>query len=201
MKKIILCTAFLLCGSNIIFGQVVYKSLPTTRTDADAEKKMPELIGLVDQPAPIFTSTNLAGTEYNLESLRGKVVVINLWGTFCAPCIAEMPVLNALVEKYKGKDVVFLAPTPDDKSLLDGFLEKYPFKYQVFPKSMPIIKQYAPKKKVSLPTDKPGGFIMLLPTHLVVDRQGKVVRHLWGYKTDSLIDDLTRSIDESLSKK
>src|SRR5438876_3495012 len=201
MKKIILFTVLALCGCNVIFGQVVCKSSPTTRTDADAEKKMPEFIGLVDQLAPSFTSVDVDGIEYKLESLRGKVVVINLWGTFCAPCIAEMPNLNALVEKYKGKDVVFLAPTPDDKSLLDGFLKKNPFNYQVFPNSMPIIKQYAPRKKVSSPTDKPGGFIMLLPAHLVVDREVRDVKHLFGYKSDSLIDDLTLSIDESLSSK
>ncbi len=90
--------------------------------------------------------------------------------------------------------------TPDDRSLLDSFLKKNPFKYQVLPNSMPIVKQYAPRKQVSSPTDKPGGFIMLLPAHLVIDRQGKVVKHMFGYNPGELVGNLTQSIDDLLSK-
>ncbi len=120
----------------MIFGQTTEKSSPVIINTPSSENKVqppPELIGLTGQKAPDFTSANMNGAEYNLEDLRGKIVVINLWATYCPPCIEEMPKLNALVEKYQNKDVVFLAPTPDNKNLLEGFLQKTLLNTKSFP--------------------------------------------------------------------
>jgi peroxiredoxin len=111
-----------------------------------------------------------------------------------------MPKLNALVDKFKGKDVVFLAAAADGKSVLEGFLTKNLFKYQVLPDAFGIIEQYAPKKKNPAPTNDGGDFLMLLPAHLVVDQTGTVVEHFWGYKTTTA-DDLSKTIEQLLAKK
>ncbi|MGI8467591.1 MAG: TlpA family protein disulfide reductase [Pyrinomonadaceae bacterium] len=170
---------------------------PATET-----KKKPlnidDLVGLKGQNAPPFTLLSMDGTEYNLEKLRGKIVVINLWETFCPPSITEMPELNALVEKYKDKEIVFLAPAPDEKAVLEGFLQKHPFSYQVLPNGFNIIKQYAPHKK-SDDLQKKSGFIMLLPTHLVIDQTGVVTYHEWGFRKDT-VNKLSGEIEKLLSK-
>lgn len=203
MQKSFLTVLFLLLAANIVFGQETDKSVPIIINKPSPESKTPtsitDLIGLEGQIAPSFTAPSMDGTEYKLDALRGKIVVINLWGTFCAPCITEMPKLNALTEKYKNGDVVFLAPAVDDKTLLEGFLLKNPFKYQVLPNSFGIIKQYAPKKKTASPNDKPGGFVMLLPTHLVIDRDGTVVKHFWGFN-ETTADDLSKTIEQLLAR-
>ena len=61
---------------------------------------------LLGKPALPFSVTDINGNNYSLESLKGKVVVINFWFVECKLYIMEMPELNKIVEKYKNKDVV-----------------------------------------------------------------------------------------------
>lgn len=56
---------------------------------------------------PNFTLNDLDGKPVSLESFRGKVVLVNIWATWCAPCVKEFPSLKNLVEKFKGEIVVF----------------------------------------------------------------------------------------------
>lgn len=87
-------------------------------------------MGATAQP---FTATDLEGTTFTLDELKGKVVVINFWFVACKPCVEEIPELNELVEKYEEKDVVFLGFALDNEKRLNSFLEKTPFKYHIFP--------------------------------------------------------------------
>ena len=57
---------------------------------------------------------NQEGELVNMEDLRGKVIFINLWATWCPPCIAEMPSIDELSKKMKGEDVVFLMVSLDE---------------------------------------------------------------------------------------
>lgn len=187
----------------IFFATAAYSQTapPTIMLPTDSQKisppsptKLDELVGLRGKTAPQFILPSMDGTEYNLENLRGKIVVVNLWGTFCAPCITEMPELNSLVEKFKNKNVVFLAPAPDGKADLEIFLKNRKFDYQILPNAFGIIEQYAPRKKSDDP-QKIGGFMMLLPTHLVIDQNGLVTYHDWGFgkeTTKKLSDEIER---------
>ncbi len=62
------------------------------------------------KPTPALDLIAVDGTHWNLASLRGKVVVLNFWATWCEPCLAEMPQLNALARKH----------TPDDQLIVLG---------------------------------------------------------------------------------
>ena len=64
--------------------------------------------------APDFTATSLTGTEIRLTSYRGKAVVLNFWGSWCAPCRAEAPTLAVLAEQYRPKGVSFLGDDVGD---------------------------------------------------------------------------------------
>lgn len=202
MKKLILPILLNLFAYGMVFGQTSPAPKIVNQPAAESKKTPPlnlsDLVGLNGQIAPAFTIPSINGTEYNLEKLRGKIVVINLWGTFCPPCIEEMPKLNSLVETYKGKEVVFLAPTPDDKAILETFLQKYSFSYQVLPNGFNIVEKYAPHKKSDDPQKK-GGFMMLLPTHLVIDQTGVVTYHEWGFRKDT-VDKLSNEIEKLLVK-
>jgi thiol-disulfide isomerase/thioredoxin len=68
-------------------------------------------------PAPEFSLSDLEGNEVRLSALRGRVVVIDFWATWCAPCVFQIPVLNALHEQHAGDGgVVVLGVSVD----LDG---------------------------------------------------------------------------------
>ncbi|MDQ2795024.1 MAG: TlpA family protein disulfide reductase [Bacteroidota bacterium] len=66
-------------------------------------------------PAPAFTLLNNEGRQVSLNDLRGKVVYLDFWGTWCAPCMQEMPVSHALKQKFEGRDVAFVYISVGDK--------------------------------------------------------------------------------------
>ncbi|MCC7157116.1 MAG: TIGR03435 family protein [Bryobacterales bacterium] len=62
------------------------------------------------------------------SSLLDKVVVLDFWATWCAPCVASVPHMNGLAEQFRGKPVVFVTITDDDPETLDRFLKERPLK-------------------------------------------------------------------------
>lgn len=63
------------------------------------------------------------GQPFDLSQAQGKVIFLNNWATWCPPCIAEMPVLQELYDKYKNnRDVVFVFATTDPKNTVDKFM-------------------------------------------------------------------------------
>ncbi len=75
----------------------------TEKIKEDLEKK------IMNEPAPAFTLTDVNGKPVSLESFRGKTVIVDFWATWCGPCIASFPAMQAAVNKYKNDpDVEFL---------------------------------------------------------------------------------------------
>ncbi len=72
----------------------------------------------VDRPAPALIVPELDGHEFDLAKLRGKVVLVNFWATWCSPCRIEMPTLNDFYRRYhsRGLDILGLSidEAPDD---------------------------------------------------------------------------------------
>jgi uncharacterized protein (TIGR03435 family) len=79
------------------------------------------------ETAPLLKLTGMLQAsgklEQNLKSLQGKVVVLEFWATWCAPCIEAMPHLNDLSEKYKNKGVQFISITRESVAQVNGFLK------------------------------------------------------------------------------
>ncbi|MGI4885307.1 MAG: TlpA family protein disulfide reductase [Janthinobacterium lividum] len=67
------------------------------------------------QPAPAFTLVNSEGKQVSLSDFRGKVVYLDFWGTWCKPCMNEMPVSAQLRKRFAGRDVVFVYVSVGDK--------------------------------------------------------------------------------------
>ncbi|MEO9071244.1 MAG: TlpA disulfide reductase family protein [Ginsengibacter sp.] len=83
----------------------------------------------IGQALPDFSFVDVDGDEIDLGDLKGKPLVINFWFASCVPCIAEMPVLNELKEKYANTNVVFLSMTFEKKSTVIDFLKQHPFNF------------------------------------------------------------------------
>jgi peroxiredoxin len=77
----------------------------------------------IGEPAPALRLPLLGGGEVDLTSLRGKVVVVNFWASWCAPCVAEMPSLERLHKATSADGVVVLSVSQDeDDKVLERFV-------------------------------------------------------------------------------
>jgi peroxiredoxin len=124
-----------------------------------------------------FTAAAMDGSTVDTASLRGKVIVLNLWFINCPNCIQEIKLLNQLAAEYAGnKEVVFLAPAASSKAELVKFLAKNPFDYTVIPDAASIILG-----RFGTP-GKNGEVDMPFPMHVVLDRTGKMIVQVQGTK-------------------
>ncbi len=76
-----------------------------------------------------FTLRDLSGKQWGLKSLRGKIVLINFWATWCPPCQREIPDLNAIYERFQNQGLVILAISDEEPSTQRHFLEKNTVSY------------------------------------------------------------------------
>ena len=74
--------------------------------------------------AKVLQATN--ATEATWDNLRGKVVVLDFWATWCGPCVAAIPHWNDLAKQFHDKPVVFLAISNEDEPLVTAFLKRKP---------------------------------------------------------------------------
>jgi peroxiredoxin len=123
--------------------------------------------GLVGNPAPDFAVTPIQGGRgvLSMRDLRGKVVVLDFWGTYCAPCKASFPKLQGLNAKYSanGLHVVGISEDEaDDESKIAPFAATYGAKFAIaWDKDKTIARVYKPET---------------MPSTFVIDRRG-VVRY------------------------
>ncbi len=134
-----------------------------------------------------FSQTNMKGENVELAKMKGKVVVLTFWSTRCMICVSEMPKLNRLVDKYDGKDVEFLGLTMNNQSMVENFLKRKKFKFNILPNSFGVVLKYADR-------DGKGRLNMGFPAHFVVDQAGKVVLKTSGFKTSDEVDSKIESL-------
>lgn len=129
---------------------------------------------------PNIKATDLSGASFDLESLQGKVVILNFWASWCAPCVEEVPSLVRLVKEFKG-DVQLIAVS-GDSSLED---------INVFLKSFPELKDI----NIRIVWDQDRSLmkqfnIARLPESLVLDKHHKLAKKMVGaidwYNKDSI---------------
>ena len=98
---------------------------------APAENAGPPRVG---EPAREYAAANLAGEEVSLEQLRGKVVLLNLWATWCTPCRMETPYLQAMYEEHvdRGFEIVGISmDTGDAADDVRMFVDEYDVTYTI----------------------------------------------------------------------
>ena len=108
-----------------------------------------------------FTLTDLQGKSWNLRDLRGKVVLVNFWATWCPPCRKEMPDLEMLYNKFKDQGFVVLAISDEESAKVAPFISERKISYPVL---------LDPGRKVN------DAFIVDgIPKSFVYNREGKMV--------------------------
>lgn len=120
-------------------------------------------------PAPEFAFANVdTGEEDSLANYEGKVVIVNFWATWCAPCLDEIPDLNRLQNQYP-EDLAIISISDEDPALLKAFEDQLALdtRSRVLPFG------------TELPQPFTGAFV-IRPSSFVIDREGVVRRYLLG---------------------
>ena len=171
---LIVTTNFSSCHS----GNASSGAVGTTAADAHGNK-----------PAePEVTFKDLNGKDVTLASLKGKVVVVNFWATWCDPCREEIPWLIEFQQKYGDKGFTLLGVAMDEegKPVVQPFVQTTPFNVNGHPTTMnyPIVLG---NDDIA---DKFGG-LLGLPTSIVISRDGKIEkRYIGSVSKDALEKDI-----------
>jgi cytochrome c biogenesis protein CcmG/thiol:disulfide interchange protein DsbE len=121
---------------------------------------------LVNYPAPQLTLTDLQGATPSLADLRGQVVLVNLWATWCAPCKEEMPTLQAYFDKHVDQGFIIVAINDGDpKPDVEQFVQDFQLTFPIWLDPTYIATEQAFKT-------------LNLPSSYVIDRGG-TVRLMW----------------------
>lgn len=130
--------------------------------------------------APNFTLYSLDGHEVQLADYRGKYVVLNFWGSFCPPCVQEMPLLQSKYEEYKDQDVVVLAVNLDESTVaIRDFIRNMGLSFPILLDKNIIRKQYG---------------VYNYPTTFFLDQQG-VIRDIYvGEMTQGSLNNIDLAI-------
>ena len=117
-------------------------------------------------PAPDFALKTLDGAQISLADYRGKVVLLDFWGTFCPPCVEALPELQALHAKYGAKGFAVIGMTVDNR--------------------LPMVKKATGAAKVTYPIVQAGAAewaaykVNALPSLVLVGRDGRIVKRYGG---------------------
>jgi len=141
----------------------------------------------VGLPAPPLTLKRIGGGDIDLAGLKGKVVLVNFWATWCEPCRAEMPEFEKLYRKMEGKPFELLAVSVDEKDTK--------------------VKEMAKKMNLSFPillddrekTARRWGTIMFPETYLI-GPDGMVVEKVIGAK-DWTSEEIVKKLEKLMGEK
>jgi peroxiredoxin len=141
---------------------------------ADALSKL-EAADAMRQKAD-FTLTDLHGNPWHLRELKGKVVLVNFWATWCPPCRKEMPDLQALYDKYHEQGFVVLSISDEEPAKVQPFITERKITYPVL---------LDPGRKVNEEFQVEG-----IPKSFVYDREGKLVAQSMDMRTRTQFEEM-----------
>ena len=135
------------------------------------------------KPMPNLTFSDLNGRPWSLGNQRGKVVLVNIWASWCPPCRQETPGLVAIAKKYRDEPFEIIGASMDDSTEpVRRFIDQFHIPYTV----------------VMPPEDSPiNGAVEALPTSFLVDREGRVAQVYTGAISErALRTDIDRLLAE-----
>jgi thiol-disulfide isomerase/thioredoxin len=134
----------------------------------------PDLVG---KPAPVFAAKAIDGGDVGLAALRGKVVLLDFWATWCVPCKRELPALEKLNTEFRDQGLTVVGVTVgEDRGAVDKFLKTAGVTYPVVPveEGSPIVAQLS---------------VTGFPTIVLIDREGTIASYEVGARGEAALRD------------
>jgi peroxiredoxin len=151
-----------------------------------AEEKTAAESGKESGKAPEFTFTSLQGSAMRLSELRGKVVIVEFWATWCPPCKEAIPELNKVSEKFRDRSVQLLGISVDKggdaPSRVSAFVKEHAVVYPVMVDNGSVNVAYG---------------VSGIPVMFIIDKEGKVVKRHMGF-FPGLAETLSKEVEELL---
>ena len=134
---------------------------------------LPAYAGDKSVPAPEWQLQDLNGKAVKLSDYRGKVVILNFWATWCAPCKAELPSFIELQKKYENKGMTFIGLSADQEpKVVPPFIKAKGINYPVLIATPAVISAYEAQA---------------LPTTYLIDSKGNIIdKHVGAWPEDAL---------------
>lgn len=138
---------------------------------------------MLNKPAPLFSLTDLDGHTVSLAALKGKVVVLDFWATWCGPCKKSFPAMQAALNKYqKDTDVTFLfihtwENSEEPAKEAQAYIRDQKYNFQV------LMDLKDPVLKKNAVVDSYG--VTGIPAKFVIDKNGKIRYQLTGFNGDT----------------
>ena len=176
MKKHRRLIQYLILGAVIVVGVFTIASNAFT-----AKEEIPKVGG----KAPNFTLENLQGESVQLDDYKGKYVVLNFWGTFCEPCVKEMPLLQNYYDSFKDKDLVVLGVNLDEPfATVSSFVRSLEVKFPIVLDNDTVRKRYG---VMSYPTT-----FFIRPDGVIQDKVvGELIDETLSYRVHKLLSSKT----------
>jgi peroxiredoxin len=126
-------------------------------------------LGGTNEPAPAFALRSLDGDTVSLESLRGQVVLVNFWASWCPPCRIEMPGFERIYRERAGEGftIVGIATDVFAEERIRAFIAEHDITYPILLADPRVIREY--------------GGINALPESFLLDREGRIRHRVIGY--------------------
>lgn len=122
-------------------------------------------------PAPTWSARDLEGREHAFADYRGRVVILDFWATWCAPCHPVSDFLQTLREEYDDRDLHILALHYDASGDPAAYARQKGYTFTIFPDAHKVAKLHGVSK---------------IPTLIVVDRTGTVIHRQTGFNADDV---------------
>ena len=163
---------------------------PTSSPAASAPGAAPKPAPAAGDAAPPTELIDAAGLRKLLAAQQGRIVVLNLWATWCVPCLREIPDLLTLAREGAPRGVVLLGLSMDEPSALAGQVE--PFRRKNFPAFHTWLRATADMDPLVSVVDP--AWNEILPTTYLIGRDGKVAKKIQGKRTLEQFRELIKEV-------
>ncbi len=154
---------------NAIFTMEVPEGYEIEEFVEPSTDKASSMLLSAGTPAPDWTLSNPQGQEVSLKDLRGKVVVMDFWATWCAPCKQSMPQIQKLHEEFADEPVRFIGVNLWENGDPAAYMKDNNYTYELLLKADKIAESYR---------------VVSIPTFYVIDQKGRIAYASLGYTPD-----------------